>query len=64
MGLRICMSMKTLLNFEKNFWSAKQKAKSDGFRFYWTANGNVFVRRSEESTPILINIEDDLLKIQ
>ena len=49
---------------KKLFWSAKQKAKSNGFRFYWTANGNVFVRRSEESTPILIRNEDDLLKIQ
>ena len=28
------------------------------------ANGNVFARRSEESTPILIRNEDDLLKIQ
>ena len=49
---------------KKLFWSAKQKAKSNGFRFYWTANGNIFVRRSEESTPILIRNEDDLLKIQ
>ena len=49
---------------KKLFWSAKQKAKSNGFRFYWTANGNVFARRSEKSTPILIRNEDDLLKIQ
>ena len=39
---------------KKLFWSAKQKAKSNRFRLYWTANGNVFARRSEKSTPILI----------
>ena len=49
---------------KKLFRSAKHKAKSNGFRFYWTANGNVFVRRSEESTPILIKNENDLLKIE
>ena len=35
---------------KKLFWSAKQKAKSNGFRFYWITNENVIVRSSEEFT--------------
>ena len=30
------------------FWKSKQKAKETGFKFYWTLNGNVFVRKSED----------------
>ena len=46
------------------FWKSKQKAKKTGFKFYWTLNGNVFVRKSEDDKPILIKNVHDLALIK
>lgn len=46
------------------FWNAKQKAKAHEFKFYWTFNGNIFVRKSEESEPICIQSTKDLERIK
>ena len=31
------------------FWLVKQKAKANGFQSYWTANGNIYTQKSDES---------------
>ena len=49
---------------KKLFWRAKQIAKCNVFKYYWTTNGNVFVRKSSETTPLLIKSEDDLASIK
>lgn len=50
-----------LTNFRKRlFWKTKQKAKEAGFKFFWTANGNILARKSEDTDPIPINSEKDL----
>ena len=49
---------------KKPFWKSKQKAKETGFKFYWTLNGNVFVRKSEDDKPILIKNVHDLALIK
>ena len=54
-----------LTYLKKNlFWESKQKAKEAGFKFFWTMNGNVFVRKQEDDKPILIRNEQDLDLIQ
>ena len=45
---------------KKLFWNAKQKAKSNQFHYFWTSNGNIFVRKCEESQPLMIKNEKDL----
>ena len=42
------------------FWMVKQKAPKMGYVHYWTANGNVLVRKSDESNPITIKNDLDL----
>jgi len=44
----------------KLFWNAKQKEKANHYKFYWTNNGNVFVKKSADDTSILIKNERDL----
>ena len=45
---------------KKLFWKVKQKAKSSQYKFYWTSNGNIVVRKSEEFGSIMIKNENDL----
>ena len=45
---------------KKLFWKVKQKTKASQYKFYWTSNGNTFVRKSEEFVSILIKNENDL----
>ena len=45
---------------KKLFWKSKQKAKKAGFKFFWTMNANVYVRKLEDDKPILIKNEQDL----
>ena len=45
---------------KKLFWSAKQKVKSSGFKYIWTANCNIFVKKRDESQLLMIKSEKDL----
>ena len=45
---------------KKLFWKAKQLAKTNNYKFFWTVNGNVFVRKAEETEAVLIKNEHDL----
>ena len=45
---------------ERLFWLTKQKAKSLEYKFYWTFNGNIFVRKQENTDKIIIRKEEDL----
>lgn len=45
-------------------WEAKQKAKNAGFKFIWTVNGNIFVRKAEECNSIAIKTNADLQLIK
>ena len=42
------------------FWMTKQKAKSIGYKFYWTFNGTIFIRKQEGSDKIIIRKVEDL----
>jgi len=44
---------------KKLFWLIKQIAT--GYKFYWTANGNIFTRKTEDSNAIAIRSENDVL---
>ena len=48
---------------KKLFWKAKQRVKDADFRFIWTNNGNIYVRKSESSNSIPIQNEQDIAKI-
>ena len=45
------------------FWLSKQKAKALGYIYFWTHNGQLFVRKNEESEKIFIRTESDLDKL-
>ena len=45
---------------KKLFWKTKQQAKTNNYKFFWTVNGNVFVRKGEETEAVLIKNEHDL----
>ena len=49
---------------KKLFWNIKARAKSHHFKYYWTSNGNIFVKKSEESQPLLIKSDEDLALIE
>ena len=44
------------------FWLSKQKAKELACNYFWTHNGQIFVRKNEES-EIFIRTERDLDKL-
>lgn len=43
--------------------SCKQKAKEVNYKFVWTKNCRIFVRKNETAPPVPINSSSDLLKI-
>ena len=45
---------------KKLFWSAKQKVKSSRFKYIWTADGNIFLKKSDQSHSLMIKSEKDL----
>ena len=49
---------------KKLFWNVKTRAKSHQFKYYWTSNGNIFVKKSDESQPLLIKSDEDLALIE
>ena len=49
---------------KKLFWHAKQKAIASNFKFYWTLNGNVYVKKSSYTDSLLIKNIDDISKIK
>ena len=38
------------------FWNMKQKAKQSGYKYCWTVNGNIYVRKSENTDHVFINV--------
>ena len=42
------------------FWKTKQKTKEAKFQFFWTNNGNIFVKKCEMTDPVLIKNDGDL----
>ena len=53
----------TLLR-KRLFWKTKQKVKEAGYKYIWTSNGNIFVRKVDEANPIAVNSEKDLNLVQ
>ena len=45
------------------FWLSKPKAKELGGNYFWTHNGQIFVRKNKESEKIFIRTESDLDKL-
>ena len=43
------------------FWQTKQKAEDLDYKFYWTFNGQIFVRKNEESDKV--HIKQRLIKL-
>lgn len=52
----------TLTN-KRIFKEARAIARSKGFKFVWTQNGNVLIRKSETSRILQISSEDDLKRL-
>ena len=46
------------------FWQTKQEAKEKGFKFFWTMNGNIFVRKFDDTNIIAIKCNQDLKLIE
>ena len=53
----------TLLR-KRLFWKTKQKVEEAGYKYIWTSNGNIFVRKVDMANPIAVNTEKDLNLIQ
>ena len=47
-------------NRKRLFWKAKQMAKANQFKYIWTANGKILVKKSDEANSLLIKNEHDL----
>ena len=45
---------------KKLFWQTKQKAKKVGFTYFWTTNGNIFMKKTDQAEVIAIKNENDL----
>ena len=45
---------------KKLLWMTKQKAKLADYKYLWTSNGNIFVRKSEETDALTVKTNDDL----
>ena len=53
----------TLLR-KRLFWKTEQKVREAGYKYIWTSNGNIFVKKVDEANPIAVNSEKDLNFIQ
>lgn len=42
-------------NNRQLLWIAKTKANEARWKFVWVKNGNIFARKKENSSPIIIN---------
>ena len=42
------------------FWKTKQKAKELGFKYFWSNNGQIYMRENGDAEKIHIKTEDDL----
>ncbi|CAN7978726.1 unnamed protein product [Ixodes persulcatus] len=60
---RIFINENLTKSLRQLFWSAKQCAKENRYKYVWCTNGNIFVRHSEQKPAIRINNEEDFLKI-
>ena len=45
---------------KKLLWMTKQKAQLADYKYLWTSNGNIFVRKSEETDALAVKTNDDL----
>ena len=39
---------------KKLFWQTKQKAKKEEWKYFWTVNGNIFVKKHDDANAVLI----------
>ena len=42
------------------FWRTKQKAKDLGYRYIWTNNGQIYLRKKDDSKAIIVNNPGDI----
>lgn len=42
------------------FWLARQKKKTSNFKYVWTSNGNIYVKKDENSNPKRITTKEEL----
>ena len=42
------------------FWETKQAAKEQNYDYFWTNNGQIYIRKDEESNKIHIKSKTDL----
>lgn len=60
-GLKYVFINENLTQKRKNlFWQAKQRVKKFNYKFIWTTNGNLYVRKDDDSKQIPIKNMDDL----
>lgn len=45
------------------FWEARQKCRENNYRYVWTKNGKIFVRKTENERAYRINNIEDINKI-
>jgi len=45
------------------FWLTKQTAKEKSYKYYWTVNGQIFVRKDDNLDKIAINCEANLSEL-
>ena len=48
----------------KLFWQTKQKAKKEEWKYYWTVNGNIFVKKHDNANAVSIKNVQDLQLIK
>ena len=49
---------------KKLFWQTKQKAKKEEWKYYWTVNINIFVKKHDNANAVLIKNVQDLQLIK
>jgi len=51
------------LERKRLLWQTKERAKAMHFKFVWTMNGKIYLRKDEQSESFIIQNETDLNKI-
>lgn len=65
MGQRYPVYIAELLppSLRKLFFQAREFAKNNGFKYCWVTNGNIFLRKKEGDSHVLINSEERLQEL-
>lgn len=59
----MCINDALTAYYKDQLWKARERGKDKGYKFIWTKNSKILVKKDENPRVLKIDIEKDLNKI-